>query len=435
MSQPLASATPPPKWRVLVFPGGTEIGLEIRQALAQAKEVELFSAGADLSNHAPFVFQRHFCLPLVNQPGWFEALQRFVAEKHITHIFPAHDELVTALSARTHLLGAKVITSPAETCALTRSKTQTLQRLSGIVPTPRLFTSPDAVDRYPVFVKPDRGQGAQGASRANNRPELDALLAADPTRIILEYLPGDEFTVDCFSDRERGLLYASGRQRRRIRAGIAMDSVPIDREEFGKLAHKISEQIPLWGAWFYQLKADAGGTLRLLEVAPRVGGTSCVSRVRGVNLPLLSLYEAERIPVNVIPQTFTVELDRALVNRYRHTLSFSTVYVDLDDTLIVRGRVNSGLVRVLFDFVNQGKRLILITRHAGDLYATLNRHRLNGLFDEVIHLKAGEPKSHHISESNALFIDDSFKERQDAATAGVIVMDPGMTELLADDRI
>lgn len=57
-----------PKWRVLVFPGATEIAMELRQSLAWCKEVMLFSAGSPVSNHAPFAFARHFLLPAVSQP-------------------------------------------------------------------------------------------------------------------------------------------------------------------------------------------------------------------------------------------------------------------------------------------------------------------------------------------------------------------------------
>src|SRR5439155_23011271 len=59
---------------VLVLPGGTEIGLEINRALSQCKEVRLFSGGTECSNHAPYVFARHFALPSVHCPGWLEAL-------------------------------------------------------------------------------------------------------------------------------------------------------------------------------------------------------------------------------------------------------------------------------------------------------------------------------------------------------------------------
>jgi hypothetical protein len=48
------------KRNVLIFPGGTEIGLEIWNALKECKEINLYSASSDVSNHAPFVFKNHY---------------------------------------------------------------------------------------------------------------------------------------------------------------------------------------------------------------------------------------------------------------------------------------------------------------------------------------------------------------------------------------
>src|SRR5437762_9933126 len=119
-----------PQWRVLIFPGGTEIGLEIRQALAWCKEVELFSAGAPVSNHAPFVFLRHFEIPMVGAPGWLEGLQEIILAQRITHIFPAHDDALLALAEHAAQVHAKVVTSPIETCRITRSKSETIRKLA-----------------------------------------------------------------------------------------------------------------------------------------------------------------------------------------------------------------------------------------------------------------------------------------------------------------
>lgn len=432
------SPSPPAtsRWRVLIFPGATEIAMEIREALAWCKEAELFSAGAAVSNHAPLVFGRHFIVPSVNETGWESALQTVIAEKCITHIFPAHDETLLALAENAALFSARLVTSPLGTCRLTRSKSATLRRLRGLVPTPEIFPDANAVTSFPVFVKPDCGQGAQGAARARTRDELLALLAQDTTRIILEDLPGEEFTVDCFSDRERGLLFASGRGRRRIKSGIAMNSCPVDDPAFATFAQSIHEALALHGAWFFQLKRDRHGALKLLEVAPRIGGTSALSRVRGVNLPLLSLYEADRLPVHITAAGYDVEIDRALRNRYRHNLDYRTLYVDFDDTLVVHGRVNFDLVKLLYQALHRGVRIVLITRHAGDLPVALNHYRLAGLFDEIVHLRAGEPKADFIRESRAIFIDDSFAERSEVhQRTGVPVFSPSMIEMLCDERL
>src|SRR5262249_8780639 len=109
--------------RVLVFPGGTEIGLEINRALSQSKEVRLFSAGISSSNHAPHVFARHVVLPSVHTPGWLEALNQLIAQHDIDYVMPAHDDALVALAQNAERIGARVVSSPVHTCVVTRSKT------------------------------------------------------------------------------------------------------------------------------------------------------------------------------------------------------------------------------------------------------------------------------------------------------------------------
>src|SRR4026207_2467495 len=82
---------------VLVFPGGTEIGLEIQRALCHCKEVRLHSAGQDVSNHAAYVFARDFVVPAITEPNWLESLNQLVEELRIDYIFPAHDDVIVAL--------------------------------------------------------------------------------------------------------------------------------------------------------------------------------------------------------------------------------------------------------------------------------------------------------------------------------------------------
>lgn len=410
--------------------------MELRQSLAWCKNILLFSAGSPVSNHAPLVFARHFVLPAVNQSGWLAELSNLVAAEQITHIFPAHDEALLTLAENAAQLKAKVVTSPLETCRVTRSKTATLRRLSGVIPVPQIFSTAAAVKTWPVFLKPDCGQGSQRTALAKNAGELAAALTQDADRIILEHLAGPEYTVDCFSDRERGLQYASGRQRRRIRSGIAMDSAVAQDHRFWEYAGKISQVLALHGAWFFQLKADRQGVLKLMEVAPRIGGTSALSRVRGVNLPLLSLYEAERLPVQIAPSDYDVEIDRALINRYRHKISYQTLYLDFDDTLVINQKLNVELVKLLYQAINRGVRLVLLTRHSGDLAAQLRRWRINNLFDEIIHLGPAESKADFIKAKDAVFIDDSFAERKAVhKKTGIAVLDPSMIDLLFEDHV
>src|ERR1700676_4839504 len=94
-------------YRVLVFPGGTEIGLEINSALRQCKDVELFSAGIHTSNHAPFVYAQHFEIPSVTEGGWIEALNEIIDRLEIDYIFPAYDDVLVALAENREKINAR----------------------------------------------------------------------------------------------------------------------------------------------------------------------------------------------------------------------------------------------------------------------------------------------------------------------------------------
>lgn len=416
---------------VLVFPAGTEIALEIAGALKNCKEVRLFGAGQEISNHGKFAFAQYHSLPSVHERNWLEPLVSLCKRLSIDYILPAHDDVIVALSREAEHIPAAVVSSPPEACEITRSKSQTYRLLADIVRVPRLYPSVGAVGSYPVFVKPDKGQGSAGTCKAGNRDELEAALANTAQAIICEFLPGEEYTIDCFSDRDRGLLFARARSRRRVRNGISVNTVTTEIEDVDALAARIGERLKLRGAWFFQLKRADNGELALLEVAPRIAGSMAVHRVSGVNFPLLSIFEHERKPLGIMAHNGCIEVDRALMNRYHHSISFDTLCVDLDDTLLINGAVNVQLISLIFQCINQGKKIRLITRHAGDLDATLARFRLAHLFDEVIHLKHGESKAAHIPPGAAIFIDDSFAERRDVhLRCGIPTFDCSMIEML-----
>lgn len=418
--------------RVLVFPAGTEIGLEIHEALRWCKEVELFGAGQAVSNHAPFVFERYQNLPSVHEPGWCDALVALCRQWQIDYVFPAYDDVIVALREQAQHIPAVVLAPSLQACQITRSKSRTYAHLTHAVRVPEVYTH--AQDRvYPLIVKPDSGQGSQGVSRVDRPEDLAKALLGVREPLLCEYLPGAEYTVDCFSDRERGVLFCGARERLRMRNGIAVSTRTVDLPEVKAWAQAIGECLQLHGAWFFQLKRARDGELTLLEVAPRIAGSMCAHRVQGVNFALLTIFEHERLPLAVQTLPVQVSLDRALKNRFVSPLDFEALYIDLDDTLVLRGQVNLQALRLVYACINGQRPVILITRHAADLPATLARHRLTGLFDQVIHITDGRCKSQFIAHPGAILVDDSYSERHKVHQAlGIPTLDPSMIELLIE---
>lgn len=423
-------------YNILVFPGGSEIGLEIHRALRYCKDITLFSAAMDIPNHAPYVFHRHFILPSIHEPNWIEELNKIVLENNIDFIYPSYDDVIIALARNAAKIQTRLVLPPLETCVITRSKAATYRHFEGIIPVPKMYPKSFPLSEFPVFIKPDKGQGSQKTFLASDRQELEFALYMDNSALVLEYLPGDEVTVDCFSDRERGILFCGGRRRLRTKSGISMASKPAKDSAFMEFASSIHKHLDIYGAWFFQLKQDRSGKYKLLEIAPRIAGTMALHRVMGINFALLSIYEHDRIPISILANKGEVEIERALTNRYHHSYTFKVVYIDLDDTLILDGRVNTEIVRFLFQCLNQRIPVKLITKHDGKIDNTLKQYRLHGLFDEVVHLKQADDKAAYIVESDAILIDDSFSERSNLhKKRGVRTFDSSMIELLLNERI
>jgi hypothetical protein len=426
------------KHNVLVFPCGSEIGLEIYRSIEFSTHFNVYG-GSSIGDHGEYVFKNYIGgLPHVDDPNFVESLNKIINDKKIEFVIPAHDSVVLKLAQAEadQILGCKVITSPLATCEVARSKTKTYDELEAVIATPKIYESLSEVPEsaWPIFMKPDVGQGSKGTHKANDPSEAEFYIknAASPL-ILLEYLPGKEYTVDCFTDKNGVLVFAEGRERTRVSNGISVASATIDDPHFGGIANKINEKLVLRGAWFFQVKKNENGELVLMEIAPRVAGTMGLVRCKGTNLVLLSLFNALEYDVDLIENEYDMQIDRALENKYRHDINYSHVYLDFDDLVIFEGKVNPLVMAYVYQCLNNKIRVHLITRHKEELNDTLERYRLQNVFDEVIWLKNEEPKHEAIKEEDAIFIDDSYAERQAVSQACKIpVFDAHMIESLIE---
>jgi hypothetical protein len=187
--------------------------------------------------------------------------------------------------------------------------------------------------------------------------------------------------------------------------------------------------------WFFQVKRAADGELALLEIAPRVAGAMGLQRNLGVNLPLAALYDAMGHDVEFRPNEYDLRMDRALEAHFVLPFTYRHVYLDLDDCLVQHGEVDLTAVAFLYQCRNRGIAVHLISRHAAGLQQTLTRYCLGTLLTSVIHITDGSPKSRWITERDAIFIDDSFRERKDVIdTLGLPAFGPDAIESLIDWR-
>ncbi len=409
------------KKNILVFPCGSEIALEVYRSVKNSAHFNLIGANS-VDDHGRFVYENYIDgIPFITKPDFLDSIKQIVAENQIDAIYPAMDAVIEILKTNENSLGCKVIASCPETTQICLSKSKTYKKLSDTVKTPHIYKIAEEIEDYPVFVKPDIGYGSRGAKKILNREDLEVHLSEYPTSIICEYISGEEYTVDCFTDRSGNLIVVKPRQRCRIMNGISVNTKPVnDNGEFLNFAKRINSEIKFNGAWFFQVKRNSEGVLTLLEIASRFGGSSSLFRAKGINFALMSLYNAFDIPVSVIENDYDIEMDRALDNKYKINLSYNEVFVDFDDCIYLdKKNVNSGLVEFLFRCVNKEIRLTLLSKHddekLGALDILLEKLRIKQIFDRIIHINPNDKKYRYIDNNNSIFIDDSFAERREIA--------------------
>lgn len=400
------------KKRVLVFPCGSEIALEINRALKDSIHFEMIGASS-VSDHGEYVFKTYIPnIPFVDDDAFIPYLQKICKDYNIDFIFPAHDSVVLKLIQHAHEFEAQIVTSSLETNEICRSKEKTYKKFNGIIPTPKVFKK-DEVEKYPVFLKPSVGQGSKGTHKVLCKNELDFYLSQNNELLILEYLPGKEYTIDCFTDRHGKLLFALGRQRIRISNGISVSSKTVDNPKFVELAETINKVLSFRGVWFFQVKENTDGEFVLMEIAPRIAGTMGLSLGLGINFAQLSLFDRMNYDVAIIKNNYNITIDRALYASYSIDINYDTVYIDFDDVISLQNGVNTDAIKLLYQFKNQNKEIILLTKHNGDIYSKLDELCIStNLFTNIIHIKNTDEKTNYITAKNAIFIDDSFSERQ-----------------------
>lgn len=400
---------------VLVFPCGSEVGLEINKSLKDISFITLYG-GSSVADHGEWEYENYIgTIPYITDDHFVEKLNEIIDRYHIDYIFPAFDAAVLKLSECRDDLHAEVLTSSKEAVQTCRSKEKTYRKLAGAYFLPKVYLSPDEVKEYPVLMKPAVGQGGQGVKLIPDEETLRFELGHRAEKqVVCEYLPGMEYTVDCFTDRYGVLKYCAHRSRRRIKNGISVNSVlEPESEEVQKIAKEINSRMNFRGVWFFQLKLSKNNEYRLMEAATRVAGTMCVERARGVNLPLLTVFDGMGYDVEIQPEFNSVETDRALSNCYKIDLDFDELYIDYDDTIIVHDKVNIWALALIYKCLNRNIPVYLVTKHKNDIYQSLRERQIGTeIFRQIIHLGEGEKKIDYIHPGEkALYIDDSFAER------------------------
>lgn len=424
--------------------------MEIIKSLHDIPEIEIYGCDTDPLNVGSCWAKESFLAPPLSDKNFWPFLEKIVEKKKINLIYPTHDWFLHPFAKKKKISVARFMVPDEETVRITRSKELTYEYFKNIIPVPKVYKLRDVRKKdYPLFIKPEAGRGSERAFKIENKRGLQGLYRAIEKPILMAYLPGKEYTVDCICNLEGKLLVASIRERIKIIRGISAIAKIVENESIQKMAQKITENLKIKGSWFFQVRENKEGLPTLLEINTRIGGTLSLTRVAGVNIPYLAVLIFSGQKINrVPPPKVGITVTRYLNEEYLcpDFKNIRCIAWDLDDTLWY-GRCLEDKIKpkpeidyVLKELKKKGFILSVVSKSPHLIGLDKNKIKVvmrnNGIspevFSEIIinDKRRSEnlrrlTKKFKIRLNQIIYVDDSFTEREEVRknSYGVWVFD------------
>tara|TARA_B100000780_G_scaffold58131_1_gene36952 strand:- start:624 stop:1649 length:1026 start_codon:yes stop_codon:yes gene_type:complete len=110
-----------------------------------------------------------------------------------------------------------------------------------------------------------------------------------PELLIAEILPGNEYTIDTIVDNNGNPILILPRLRTKTNGGISVAGKFEKHVKIIDYCDKIIRSLKLLGPIGIQVKEDKFGEFKILEINPRIQGTSVAALGVGINLPKLAV--------------------------------------------------------------------------------------------------------------------------------------------------
>ncbi|MGH2567875.1 MAG: ATP-grasp domain-containing protein, partial [Bacteroidota bacterium] len=259
-------------------------------------------------------------IPPANDSAFLETVLDICRRQTIDLLIPIVDYEFEPLSKNTKRFlaeGTRVVISSPQAIATCADKQATVEWLkSHGLPVAAIYSREDVRSNhapFPLFVKPRTGGRASlGAQRVDNERELEVACnkLADP--LIMEFIDGEEFTVDTLSDFAGRFIAAMPRLRIETKAGISVKGVTVRSPEMTEIVKKITEALPIIGPANIQCFRRRDGSIVVSEVNPRFAAATVLSIAAGFNSPLLliKLASGQSVEASMLTMRYGVTMLR-----------------------------------------------------------------------------------------------------------------------------
>jgi carbamoyl-phosphate synthase large subunit len=240
-----------------------------------------------------FMASTYVVMPkVVDEEKYMTKLKQVIDNHKVEVLMPSSGydiQLYSKYRRQIEELGAKPVVSDLESIEICYDKMMTFQKLNSKFDLPLTLTNPDRIHEFPVIAKPRREKGDYDPMIIADEDDLTHVTSKFSNIIFQEYLPGTEYTIDVLCDLNKKPLVAVPRIRLETKAGISTKGKVIHDPQIERTCMDIADSIGIMGPCCIQMKASKDGTLKIVEVNPRMGGGTIFAALAGANFPALLL--------------------------------------------------------------------------------------------------------------------------------------------------
>jgi carbamoyl-phosphate synthase large subunit len=159
-----------------------------------------------------------------------------------------------------------------------------------------------------------------------------------PDLLVMEYLPGEEYSVDCMANGED--FYCVSRRRDIIKEGICSSGLAIKNHELIDFSKKLYKKFGLQYVANIQFRYDSSGYPKLLEINPRVSGT--MELCRGAGLSFVELAIATAMNRKISSRDFEIKWGTKMVRIWEELFYYDDYSYFLESAKFVLLNKNAG---------------------------------------------------------------------------------------------
>lgn len=275
---------------ILVTAVGGSAGLSALRFLKEQEGVCTHGVDIDPNGEGQyFADQFRVIAPFRDREAYARDLHALIADWEIDVVIPALDEEMEVIQDILADTKVHILASPKETLRLVMDKKQFYDWVAKNMPEfgarfTTLDNNPDW-DASAYYVKPAHGRGGNGCMRVLNS-ELASLRSESKyprEQLVMEVLPGREWTVDAYVTKNGFVRYVVPRERLVVVSGVSKKGRTNKHEILIAATKALIAQLSFYGPICVQFKEDVEGNPKLLEVNARMSGGSPITRLAGAD--------------------------------------------------------------------------------------------------------------------------------------------------------